>query len=78
VASLDNHEDKIWALAVSEDEKTIVSGAADSVVTFWGDCTEVDEKEKVEKLEKLVAKLVYLSFSLVGTFAVLRPLNADC
>ena len=54
VASLDNHEDKIWALAVSEDEKTIVSGAADSMVTFWGDCTEVDEKEKVAKLEKSV------------------------
>lgn len=56
VASLDNHEDKIWALAVSEDEKTIVSGAADSMVTFWGDCTEVDEKEKVAKLEKSVLK----------------------
>jgi len=26
------------------------------MVTFWGDCTEVDEKEKVAKLEKSVLK----------------------
>lgn len=57
-ASLDNHEDKIWALAISEDEQTIVSGAADSVVTFWSDCTQTDEREKVNKLESIILKYV--------------------
>jgi U3 small nucleolar RNA-associated protein 13 len=57
-ASLDNHEDKIWALAISEDEQTIVSGAADSVVTFWSDCTQTDEREKVNKLESTILKYV--------------------
>lgn len=40
---------QVWALAISSDEATIVSGAADSVVTFWQDCTEEEEKEKEAK-----------------------------
>jgi len=41
---------------VSSDEKTIVSGAADSVVTFWKDCTEEDEAEKEAKRTEMVLK----------------------
>jgi U3 small nucleolar RNA-associated protein 13 len=33
-----------------------VSGAADSVVTFWEDCTEEKEKEKEAKKAELVLK----------------------
>jgi U3 small nucleolar RNA-associated protein 13 len=36
----------VWALAISADESTIVSGAADSVVTFWTDETDELELEK--------------------------------
>lgn len=68
VTSLDNHEDKVWALALSEDEKTIVSGAADSIVTFWTDCTAADEEEKIQLKEKEIVKYVFcfpiLFFSL--------------
>ena len=46
----------MWALAVSTDEQTIVSGAADSVVTFWEDCTEEQEEEKESKRADLVQK----------------------
>lgn len=46
----------MWALAVSADESTIVSGAADSVVTFWEDCTEEQEREKESKRTELVLK----------------------
>jgi U3 small nucleolar RNA-associated protein 13 len=46
----------VWALAVSSDERTIVSGAADSVVTFWKDCTEEDEAEKEAKRTEMVLK----------------------
>lgn len=37
--TLDNHEDKVWALAVHPTTNTIVSGSADSTVTFWKDTT---------------------------------------
>jgi len=47
---------QVWALAVSRDERTIVSGAADSVVTFWEDCTEEAETEKEEKRADMALK----------------------
>lgn len=46
----------MWALAVSSDERTIVSGAADSMVTFWEDCTEEQEREKETKRADMVLK----------------------
>ncbi|KAG6919022.1 hypothetical protein DXG01_009732 [Tephrocybe rancida] len=64
VGTLDNHEDKassydlsdVWALAVSNDETRIISGAADSVVTFWEDCTEEQDEEKEVARASLVQK----------------------
>lgn len=46
----------MWALTISSDERTIVSGAADSVVTFWEDCTEEQENETESKRADLVSK----------------------
>jgi U3 small nucleolar RNA-associated protein 13 len=37
--TLDNHEDRVWALAVHPVTNTIVSGSGDSTVTFWKDTT---------------------------------------
>lgn len=37
--TLDNHEDRVWALAVHPTTNTIVSGSGDSTVTFWKDTT---------------------------------------
>lgn len=37
--TLDNHEDRVWALAVEAKSNTIVSGAGDSKITFWKDTT---------------------------------------
>lgn len=39
---------QVWALSVSSDEKRIISGAGDSIVTVWKDVTveEVAEREK--------------------------------
>lgn len=71
VKTLDNHEDKVcyestapsadanhkvWALAVSADERTIVSAGADSVATFWEDSSEVEQAEKNEALIKSVQR----------------------
>ena len=37
--TLDNHTDRVWALAVNPEDNTLVSGGGDSVVTFWEDTT---------------------------------------
>ncbi|KAG6878129.1 hypothetical protein C0993_011843 [Termitomyces sp. T159_Od127] len=46
----------VWALAVSNDERRIVSGAADSVITFWEDCTEEQNDEREAARVTLVQK----------------------
>ncbi|KAG6181239.1 hypothetical protein E4U27_002438 [Claviceps purpurea] len=35
--TLDNHEDRVWAVAVHPETNTIASGSGDSTVTFWTD-----------------------------------------
>lgn len=37
--TLDNHEDRVWALTVHPKTNMIVSGSGDSTVTFWEDTT---------------------------------------
>ncbi|TFK56842.1 WD40 repeat-like protein [Heliocybe sulcata] len=65
LCTLDGHEEKVWALAVTKNARTIVSGAADSLLTFWEDCTEEIEAEKESKRAETVLKeqdfLNYLS-----------------
>ncbi|KAL9614782.1 MAG: hypothetical protein Q9167_000773 [Letrouitia subvulpina] len=37
--TLDNHSDRIWALTVNPENRMLVSGGGDSIVTFWKDTT---------------------------------------
>ena len=37
--TLDNHTDRVWALAVNPADNTLISGGGDSIVTFWKDTT---------------------------------------
>ncbi|KAL9129915.1 MAG: hypothetical protein Q9217_001763 [Psora testacea] len=37
LTTLDNHTDRIWALAFNPTDRTLVSGGGDSVITFWRD-----------------------------------------
>ncbi|CAL3963138.1 unnamed protein product [Diplocarpon coronariae] len=37
--TLDNHEDRVWALTVNPETNMIVSGSGDSTLTFWKDTT---------------------------------------
>lgn len=37
--TLDNHEDRVWAVAVQPKTNMIVSGSGDSTVSFWKDTT---------------------------------------
>lgn len=43
---------------MSKDEKTIVSGGADSVITFWSDVTIEMQAAKAAEAEDLVLKCV--------------------
>jgi hypothetical protein len=45
-------------LAISNDEKTIVSAGADSVATFWEDSSEMEQAEKNDALVKAVQRYV--------------------
>lgn len=41
---------------MSSDDSTIVTGAADSVITFWKDCTEEKEVERQADIQKAISK----------------------
>ncbi len=43
-------------MAVSSDERTVVTAAADSVVTFWSDATDLELEEKIKSKEEVVMK----------------------
>ncbi|KAI0019646.1 WD40-repeat-containing domain protein [Xylariomycetidae sp. FL0641] len=51
--TLDNHEDRVWALAVHPKTNMIVSGSGDSTVSFWKDTsteTQIASNEAALKL----------------------------
>lgn len=52
--TLDNHEDRVWALAVHPDTNMIVSGSADSTVTFWKDTSSQTQTAAAEAATKLI------------------------
>lgn len=54
VKTLDNHEDKIWALAHSSDESTLLSAGADSLLTIWHDTSLLEQSEANAQLIKTV------------------------
>jgi U3 small nucleolar RNA-associated protein 13 len=39
VSTLDNHTERVWALAASPELDYLISGGGDGVVTFWADTT---------------------------------------
>ncbi|KAK3988610.1 WD40-repeat-containing domain protein [Cladorrhinum sp. PSN332] len=52
--TLDNHEDRLWALAVHPKTNTIVSAGSDSKVTFWKDTTSETQAAATTAALKLV------------------------
>lgn len=52
--TLDNHEDRVWALAVHPDTNMIVSGSGDSTVTFWKDTSTETQTASNEAALKLI------------------------
>ena len=56
VGTFDEHEDKAWALTVSNDESRIVSGAADGKLIVWKDVTEEKREEELEQRKEVLLK----------------------
>lgn len=54
--TLDNHSDRIWSLALNENENSLVSGGGDSVITFWDDTTAFEKEKQAQALEERVEK----------------------
>lgn len=54
--TLDNHEDRVWALAVHPKTNTIVSGSGDSKVTFWKDTSSETQAAASQAALELVEK----------------------
>lgn len=54
VCTLDNHEDRVWALAVHPETNLIVSGGGDSTVTFWKDTTVENQAAASEAALKVI------------------------
>jgi len=52
--TLDNHEDRVWAIAVQPDTNAIVSGSGDSTVTFWKDTSTETQAAASQKALELV------------------------
>ena len=52
--TLDNHTDRVWALAIHPKTNTIVSGGGDSIVTFWKDTTTSTAAEATAKATAFV------------------------
>lgn len=50
------HSDKIWAMCLSKDESTLLTGGADSLVNVWKDATDTERVEASEKASLHVLK----------------------
>ncbi|KAF2645458.1 WD40 repeat-like protein [Massarina eburnea CBS 473.64] len=60
MSTLDNHTDRVWALTSHPTTGTLISGGADSVISFWADTTSATleavttaETERVELDQRL-------------------------
>ncbi|KAK0668921.1 WD40-repeat-containing domain protein [Cercophora samala] len=52
--TLDNHEDRLWTLAVHPKSNTIVSAGSDSKITFWADTTSETQAAATQAATRLV------------------------
>ncbi|GAB1611313.1 transducin beta 3 [Argonauta hians] len=58
---IEAHGEHAWALDVSPDSKTLVSGGSDSLIRFWQDITEQKKKEDDKERDELLYKEQQLS-----------------
>lgn len=84
-ATIDGHMDKVWALDISTDGKTLVSGGADSRIVVWEDTTQEEEaakraseEESIIMEQKLANHLRHKEFeqALEIALALEKPMQA--
>ncbi|KAI1375146.1 U3 small nucleolar RNA-associated protein [Hypoxylon crocopeplum] len=67
--TLDNHEDRVWALAVHPDTNMIVSGSGDSTVTFWKDTSsETQTASNEAALKRIEQEQELENYEYVGAY----------
>ncbi|OTB07828.1 hypothetical protein M426DRAFT_52994 [Hypoxylon sp. CI-4A] len=67
--TLDNHEDRVWALAVHPDTNMIVSGSGDSTVTFWKDTSsETQIASNEAALKRIEQEQELENYEYVGAY----------
>lgn len=67
--TLDNHEDRVWALAVHPDTNMIVSGSGDSTVTFWKDTSsETQIASNQAALKRIEQEQELENYEYVGAY----------
>lgn len=52
--TLDNHEDRVWAVIVHPENNTIVSGSGDSTVSFWKDTSSETQAAASQAALKMI------------------------
>ncbi|RWW67701.1 hypothetical protein BHE74_00024830 [Ensete ventricosum] len=58
IATYDQHEGKIWALAVGKKTEMLVTGGTDALINFWHDSTAADKQEAFLREVKGVSELL--------------------
>lgn len=54
IATFDAHEDKVWALALGDDQGDIAaSGGSDGSIAIWKDCTKADKAIAAKEAEAI-------------------------
>ncbi|CAJ2508081.1 Uu.00g092670.m01.CDS01 [Anthostomella pinea] len=67
--TLDNHEDRVWALAVHPETNMLVSGSGDSTVTFWKDTSTETQVASNEAALKIIEQEQELdNYEYVGAY----------
>lgn len=54
VQTFDEHQGKAWAMAVSEDEKRLVTGAEDAALVMWRDVTQEEKDKAAEEAARYI------------------------
>jgi len=66
IGTFDEHADKAWAMAVSNDQQTVITGAADANIIIWKDVTEVELAEAQASREEFILQEQELSNLVQG------------
>ena len=75
VQTFDQHQDKAWAMAVSEDEKRVVTGGEDAALVLWRDVTQEEKDKAVEEAARCVIRNITPFFKYSIYYQNLRTRN---